>query len=84
LIPTTNHLDPTWVLGYDLYPLTTIDNRHKFYKEAIPQKWLVAFTHDHERPLAYVEMGERGKLVAMGVGSKLQHRGTDDTDKIKA
>ena len=66
LIPTTNHLDPTWVLGYDLYPLTTIDNRHKFYKEAIPEKWLVAFTHDHERPLAYVEMGERGKPVAMG------------------
>jgi len=66
LIPTTNHLDPTWVLGYDLYPLTTIDNRHKFNKEAIPEKWLVAFTHDHERPLAYVEMGERGKPVAMG------------------
>jgi glyoxylase-like metal-dependent hydrolase (beta-lactamase superfamily II) len=84
LIPTTNHLDPTWVLGYDLYPLTTIDNRHKFYREAIPHKWLVAFTHDHERPLAYLETGERGKPVAMWVGSKLQQRGTDDTDKIKA
>jgi glyoxylase-like metal-dependent hydrolase (beta-lactamase superfamily II) len=66
LIPTTNHLDPTWVLGYDLYPLTTIDNRHKFYAEAIPEKWLVAFTHDHEKPLAYVEMGEKGKPVVSG------------------
>ena len=64
LIPTTNHLDPTWVLGYDLYPLTTIDNRHRFYAEAIPEKWLVAFTHDHEKPWAYVEMGEKGKPVA--------------------
>lgn len=63
LIPTTNHLDPAWVLGYDLYPLTTIDNRHKFYAEAIPEKWLVAFTHDHEKPMAYVEMGEKGKPV---------------------
>jgi glyoxylase-like metal-dependent hydrolase (beta-lactamase superfamily II) len=66
LIPTTNHLDPTWVLGYDLYPLTTIDNRHKYYAEAIPGKWLVAFTHDHETPLAYVEMGEKGKPVVSG------------------
>jgi glyoxylase-like metal-dependent hydrolase (beta-lactamase superfamily II) len=64
LIPTTHHLDPTWVMGYDLYPLTCIDNRHRFYAEAIPEKWLVVFTHDHETPWAYVEMGEKGKPVA--------------------
>ena len=64
LIPTANHLDPTWVLGYDLYPLTTIANRHRFYAEAIPEKWLVAFTHDHETPWAHVETGEKGKPVA--------------------
>lgn len=69
LIPTTNHLDPTWVLGYDLYPLTTIASRHEFYAKAIPEKWLVAFTHDHETPLAYVEMGEKGKPVARAVNS---------------
>jgi glyoxylase-like metal-dependent hydrolase (beta-lactamase superfamily II) len=68
LIPTVNHLDPTWVLGYDLYPLTTIENRHKFYAEAIPEKWLVAFTHDHETPLAYVEMGDKGRPVARALG----------------
>jgi glyoxylase-like metal-dependent hydrolase (beta-lactamase superfamily II) len=68
LIPTTNHLDPTWVLGYDLYPLTSIENRRKFYAEAIPEKWLVAFTHDHERPLAYVVMGEKGRPVARPLG----------------
>lgn len=67
LIPTTNHLDPTWVMGYDLYPLTSIASRHRFYEEAIPKKWLVAFTHDHETPLAYVEMGEKGRPVARRV-----------------
>jgi glyoxylase-like metal-dependent hydrolase (beta-lactamase superfamily II) len=68
LIPTTHHLDPTWVMGYDLYPLTCIDNRHRFYAEAIPEKWLVVFTHDHQTPWAYVEMGEKGKPVARPVG----------------
>ena len=67
LIPTTHHLDPTWVMGYDLYPLTCIDNRHRFYAEAIPEKWLVVFTHDHETPWAYVEMGEKGRPVARAV-----------------
>ena len=69
LIPTTHHLDPTWVMGYDLYPLTSIDNRHKFYAEAIPEKWLVVFTHDHETPWAYVETGEKGRPVAKPVVS---------------
>ena len=67
LIPTTNHLDPTWVMGYDLYPLMTTASRHRFYGEAIPERWLVAFTHDHETPLAYLEMGEKGKPVARPV-----------------
>jgi glyoxylase-like metal-dependent hydrolase (beta-lactamase superfamily II) len=68
LIPTTHHLDPTWVMGYDLYPLTCIQNRHRFYAEAIPEKWLVVFTHDHQTPWAYVEMGEKGRPVARLVG----------------
>jgi glyoxylase-like metal-dependent hydrolase (beta-lactamase superfamily II) len=69
LIPTTHHLDPTWVMGYDLYPLTCIDNRHRFYAEAIPEQWLVVFTHDHQTPWAHVEMGEKGKPVAKPVVS---------------
>jgi len=67
LIPTSNHLDPTWVMGYDLYPLTSIASRHRFYEQAIPERWMMAFTHDHEMPLAYVEMGEKGRPVAKAV-----------------
>jgi glyoxylase-like metal-dependent hydrolase (beta-lactamase superfamily II) len=67
LIPTSHHLDPTWVMGYDLYPLDSINNRHRFYKHAIPEKWLVVFTHDHEVPWAHVEIGEKGKPVARPV-----------------
>jgi len=68
LVPTSHHLDPTWVMAYDLFPLTCIENRHRLYAEAIPGKWLVAFTHDHETPLAYLEMGEKGKPVARPIG----------------
>ncbi|HET7748138.1 MAG TPA: MBL fold metallo-hydrolase [Terriglobales bacterium] len=56
LIPTTAHLAPTWVLAYDLFPLETIESRKQFYAEAIPGKWLVAFTHDPAAPWAYLEM----------------------------
>ena len=68
LVPTAHHLDPTWVMAYDLYPLTCIESRHKLYKEAIPGQWMMAFTHDHDTPLAYLEIGDKGRPVARPIG----------------
>ncbi|HZU09936.1 MAG TPA: MBL fold metallo-hydrolase [Pseudacidobacterium sp.] len=61
LIPTSAHLDITWVMGYDLDPLTCIEERKRFYKRAIPEQWLVLFTHDHHTPFGYIEWNEKGK-----------------------
>jgi glyoxylase-like metal-dependent hydrolase (beta-lactamase superfamily II) len=63
LIPTSAHLDPTWVMGYDLDPLTCIEERKRFYARAIPEQWLVLFTHDHHTPFGYVELNEKGRPV---------------------
>ena len=71
LICDAKHLDPTWTLGFDLYPLETIANKHRFYQQAIPQHWLVVFTHDHELPWARLEIGEKGRPVARPIGQKV-------------
>jgi glyoxylase-like metal-dependent hydrolase (beta-lactamase superfamily II) len=63
LIPTSNHLDLNWVMAYDLYPVESIESRKRFYAWAIPERWLVMFTHDHEIPWGYLEKDERGKVV---------------------
>jgi glyoxylase-like metal-dependent hydrolase (beta-lactamase superfamily II) len=63
LIPTSAHLDLTWGMAFDLDPLKTIESRKKYYAQAIPEKWLTVFTHDHHTPWGYVERGERAKLV---------------------
>jgi glyoxylase-like metal-dependent hydrolase (beta-lactamase superfamily II) len=61
LIPTHHHLDATWVMGFDLDPLTCIAQRKKFLKRAIEEKWLVMFTHDHQVPFGFLEWDEKGK-----------------------
>ena len=63
LLPTSSHLDPTWVMGYDLDPVTCISERKRFYERAIPENWLVLFTHDHFVPAAYLAVDEKGKPV---------------------
>jgi glyoxylase-like metal-dependent hydrolase (beta-lactamase superfamily II) len=63
LIPTSAHLDPTWVMGYDLDPVTCIAQRKRFYQRAIPEQWLVLFTHDHHTPFGHIQLNEKGKPV---------------------
>lgn len=55
LIPTTWHLEPTWAMAYDLFPLEVLENRKRYYARAIAEQWLTMFTHDPEVPWAYVE-----------------------------
>lgn len=64
LMPTTAHLDIAWGMGFDLYPLQTIESKKEYYAKALPEKWLTVFTHDPKTPWACVEKDETGKLVA--------------------
>lgn len=63
LIPTHAHLDPTWVMGYDLDPITCIAERKRFLSLAVEQQWLVMFPHDHRLPAGYITWNEKGKPV---------------------
>ena len=63
LIPTSAHLDITWVMGYDLFPLTCIEQRKRFYQRAIPENWLVLFTHDHATPMGRIVLNDKNKPV---------------------
>jgi glyoxylase-like metal-dependent hydrolase (beta-lactamase superfamily II) len=67
LIPTTAHIDISWGMGFDLYPLQTIESRKLYYAQSIPEKWLTVFTHDPHTPWAYIEKDGQGKMVARGV-----------------
>jgi glyoxylase-like metal-dependent hydrolase (beta-lactamase superfamily II) len=64
LIPTTAHIDLTWGMSFDLYPLQTIESKKEYYARAIPERWLTVFTHDPKTPWAYVEKDETGKMIA--------------------
>jgi glyoxylase-like metal-dependent hydrolase (beta-lactamase superfamily II) len=62
LIPTSAHINITWGMAFDLYPLETIESRKKYYAQAIPERWLTVFTHDDVIPWGYVERRDRGRL----------------------
>jgi glyoxylase-like metal-dependent hydrolase (beta-lactamase superfamily II) len=46
LFPTTAHVDPAWVMGYDLYPVETLRARLRWLEEAIAGEYVIFFEHD--------------------------------------
>ena len=50
LVPTSAHLPYPWVMGYDLYPLTTLENKKKWLPRAAREEWIVVFPHDAKTP----------------------------------
>lgn len=67
LVPTRAHLPSAWIMGYDLYPLTTLEQKKRWIPEAVRNEWLCFFAHDPKVPAAYLrEKG--GKVVAEPVG----------------
>jgi glyoxylase-like metal-dependent hydrolase (beta-lactamase superfamily II) len=54
LVPTTAHLPFHWIMGFDLYPLTTLENKKKWIPMAAREGWLCLFAHDPDVKAAYL------------------------------
>jgi glyoxylase-like metal-dependent hydrolase (beta-lactamase superfamily II) len=54
LVPTTAHLGLPWIMGFDLYPMTTLENKKKWIPEVIREGWIALFAHDPKVPAAYL------------------------------
>ncbi len=63
LVPTEAHLSLPWIMGYDLYPMTTLENKKKWIPEAVKEGWIAIFGHDPQNPAAYLRDRD-GKLIA--------------------
>ena len=58
LIPTTAHVDPPWIMGYDLYPMDTLAFKRAFVREAMEREYLIFFEHDPEIAAGYIRERE--------------------------
>lgn len=46
LVPTLAHLPIPWVMGYDNFPLTTIEEKKKYFARAVEEHWTLLLEHD--------------------------------------
>jgi glyoxylase-like metal-dependent hydrolase (beta-lactamase superfamily II) len=65
LVPMRAHVPLPWIMGYDLYPVETLEAKKRLLPQAASARWLCLFYHDPEAPLCRITE-EDGKLRAVG------------------
>lgn len=55
LIPTTSHLPLPYIMGYDLYPVQTLEAKRALLNQAHEEQWLLCFEHDPQVAMGRVE-----------------------------
>jgi glyoxylase-like metal-dependent hydrolase (beta-lactamase superfamily II) len=67
LVPTTRHVALPWVMGYDLFPVGTLEAKRRLLARACEEGWRILFYHDVRRPVGRVRRdGERYALREVG------------------
>jgi glyoxylase-like metal-dependent hydrolase (beta-lactamase superfamily II) len=54
LVPMRAHVPFAWIMGYDLYPVETLEAKRRLLPQAARENWLCLFYHDPEAPLCRI------------------------------
>ncbi len=63
LIPTSSHIPIPYVMGYDLQPLVTVQEKKNILSQAHEEQWKLFFEHDPEFALATIKKTDKGFQV---------------------
>jgi glyoxylase-like metal-dependent hydrolase (beta-lactamase superfamily II) len=64
LFPTKAHVNLAWIMGYDNFPLTTLEEKRAILPEAFEDGWTLFFEHDPENAFAKLENTPKGFRIA--------------------
>ncbi len=60
LLPSQGHIPIPYVMAYDMFPLTTINEKKSFLKEAVEGDYILFFEHDPVHECCTLQQTERG------------------------
>jgi len=69
LIPTVSHLPLPYIMGYDLFPLQTLEAKRWILDRAFHESWLLVFEHDPRVQMGHVKKDIDGKYYLEEVRS---------------
>lgn len=62
LVPTTAHLHAPWVSAFDLYPLTSVEEKRQLLAQALEEGWQLFFSRDPQVAVCTVRDDGAGQI----------------------
>ncbi len=69
LIPMSAHVPQAYIMGYDLFPLTTLNDKEFWLERAARENWIIVLEHDPHVEAITVRHDEKGRIVIDKKGS---------------
>ncbi len=63
LLPSHGHVPIPYVMAYDMFPLTTLNEKKTFLADAVQNNFILFFEHDHQHECCTVVQTEKGVRV---------------------
>lgn len=63
LVPTVAHLPLPWIMGYDLRPLVTLEEKRELLSRAAHDRWILTFEHCPLTAAATVTLNNKGYAI---------------------
>lgn len=60
LLPSAAHIPLPYIMGYDMFPLTTLQEKKLFLHEAVENNYILFFEHDRQHECCEVKQTEKG------------------------
>jgi glyoxylase-like metal-dependent hydrolase (beta-lactamase superfamily II) len=63
LLPFVSHIPIPYIMGYDIQPLVTVEEKKKYLQKALEENWKFFFGHDPEIAMVTLKSTEKGIRV---------------------
>jgi glyoxylase-like metal-dependent hydrolase (beta-lactamase superfamily II) len=63
LLPSVAHIPLPYIMGYDMFPLTTLSEKKSFLTEAVENNYILFFEHDPLNECCTLQMTDKGVRV---------------------
>ena len=60
LLPSAGHIPLPYIMGYDMFPLQTLNEKKSFLKEALENDYILFFEHDKDHECCTLQQTDRG------------------------
>jgi glyoxylase-like metal-dependent hydrolase (beta-lactamase superfamily II) len=61
-VPTSAHVGLAYIASYDLFPMTTLENKKRILEQSVEEDWTIAFVHDPQHYFGKV-LKSRDKFI---------------------